>query len=212
MPEPQAPQAPQPPTPPPAPQMPAWTSNITSSAPTPGPAGFFYADVPNRIFAYIIDAIIIAIVNLVIIAIIGAVLGSAVNTNINSVNFGAVNYATVLVAGVIGIVVNAGYFIYTWTRMRGTVGMKALGMQVGTETDGATLTTNQAVTRWLLLGGVFSIAQLFNPLPLLGLLLALLALVWVIILLVTTAQSPTKQGLHDRYAHTMVVKAARQVA
>ena len=41
--------------------------------------------------------------------------------------------------------------------------------------------------------------------------LSLLGLVWLIALLVTTAQSPTKQGLHDRYARTMVVKAARSV-
>jgi len=35
--------------------------------------------------------------------------------------------------------------------------------------------------------------------------------VWVIALLVTTAQSPTKQGLHDKFAGTVVVKAARAV-
>ena len=33
----------------------------------------------------------------------------------------------------------------------------------------------------------------------------------MIALLVTTAQSPTKQGLHDRYAHTIMVKAARSI-
>ena len=31
-------------------------------------------------------------------------------------------------------------------------------------------------------------------------------------LLYTTAKSPTKQGLHDQYAHTMVVKATRRAA
>ena len=35
--------------------------------------------------------------------------------------------------------------------------------------------------------------------------------VWVIALLVTTAQSPTKQGLHDQFAGTIVVKAARSI-
>ena len=38
----------------------------------------------------------------------------------------------------------------------------------------------------------------------------LLSFIWFIALLVTTAQSPTKQGLHDRYAKTMVVKAVRR--
>ena len=38
-----------------------------------------------------------------------------------------------------------------------------------------------------------------------------IAIGWPIYLLMTTAQSPTKQGLHDIFAHTMVVKAARAV-
>jgi len=46
---------------------------------------------------------------------------------------------------------------------------------------------------------------------LIGLLLGLASFIWVIALLVTTAQSPTKQGLHDQFANTVVVKAARAV-
>jgi uncharacterized RDD family membrane protein YckC len=67
------------------------------------------------------------------------------------------------------------------------------------------------VKRWLALGAPFGIAQALNPLPGLGILIGLAAFVWFIALLVTTAQSPTKQGLHDRYAGTVVVKAARAV-
>lgn len=193
-------------------QVNQWMASATSTAPVAGPAGLYYADVPNRIFAYIIDAIIVGVINIVIVAIVGGAMGGIVNTNILSGSFGSVNYGALLVASVIGLVINAGYFVYTWTAMRGTVGMKLLGMQVGNETEGNTLTLNQAVTRWALLGGIFSLAQLLNPFPLLGLLLGLAALIWVIALLVTTAQSPTKQGLHDRYAHTMVVKAARSVS
>ena len=38
-----------------------------------------------------------------------------------------------------------------------------------------------------------------------------LAFGWFIFLLVTTAQSPTKQGWHDKFANTQVVKAAKTV-
>jgi uncharacterized RDD family membrane protein YckC len=58
---------------------------------------------------------------------------------------------------------------------------------------------------------VFTIAQAFNPLPLLGILIAIASLAWVIFLLYTTANSPTKQGWHDVFANTMVVKAAKSV-
>lgn len=194
--------------------MPAWTANITSQAPVAGPAGYFYADVPNRIIAYIIDAILIGIVNIIIVAVLVAIIGPTTVVTIGqnfSVN-ASVNFGPLLIITLIGLAVNAAYFIYTWVALRGTVGMKVLGMQVGHEGDGRTITYQQGIYRWLLLGAPFSLAQLLNPWPALGLLLGLAAFIWLIALLVTTAQSPTKQGLHDRYAHTMVVKAARSVA
>jgi uncharacterized RDD family membrane protein YckC len=199
--------------------MPAWTSNLTSTAPVSGPAGLFYADVPNRVIAYIIDAIIVGIVSFIVGAVLFAIVGAP--TTIRSVAdpnnpLGlrletSTNYVSTLIYAVVGIAISAGYFIYTWTAMRGTVGMKVLGMQVGNAADGATLTTDQAIRRWLALGGIFSLAQTLNPLPLLGILLGFAALAWVIFLIVTTAQSPTKQGWHDKFANTIVVKAARAV-
>jgi len=201
------------------PSMPAWTASLTSTAPTPGPAGLFYADVPNRIGALIIDYIILFVVGLIGSIILYSVLGNPTKVvtvqdpnSILGVRFDTeTNYLSSLVFAAFNIAVSAGYFIYTWTALRGTVGMKVLGMQVGNQTDGATITMDQAIRRWLALGGIFSLTQAFNPLPLLGLLVGLLSFIWVIVLLVTTAQSPTKQGYHDKFAGTMVVKAARSI-
>lgn len=211
--------APQPPAPPPAAapspmaqQMSALSANLMDRRPVAGPAGFYYADVPNRAIAYIIDAIIVGIVGIVISVIIYAIVGPATVLSISSSGIGSsVNIVPLLIVTLVGLAINAGYFIYTWVYMRGTIGMKALGMQIGNETDGATITMNQAITRWILLGAPFTLAQLLNPWPGLGLLISLAGFVWFIVLLVTTAQSPTKQGIHDRYAKTMVVKAARAV-
>ena len=207
--------------PPPAPASGPIVSWAAATAPTPIPGreGYFYADVPNRIIAYIIDAILVAIVLIVVTIILGSVIGPATSVSTvadpNSLLGVRIETHTNLVAtlinAVIGLAISGGYYIYTWTAMRGTLGMKALGMQVGDAASGATLTMEQAVRRWLALGGIFALAQILNPLPLLGLLLALASLVWVIALLVTTAQSPTKQGLHDQFANTVVVKAARAV-
>jgi uncharacterized RDD family membrane protein YckC len=214
--------APQPPPPAPAapPSMPAWTQQLTSTAPTPGPAGLFYADVPNRIIAYIIDAIIVGVVNLVISIVLFGVLGSPTKvvsvpdaTQFLGVRFETqTNFVSYVVFAIVGLAISAGYFIYMWTAMRGTLGMKMLGMQVGNQTDGATITMDQGIRRWLALGGIFALAQTLNGFPGLGILIALASLIWTIALLVTTAQSPTKQGLHDQFAGTMVVKAARSVA
>ena len=191
------------------PTMPSWANSMMDRTPVAGPAGYYYADIPNRFIAYIIDAIIVGIIGIIITAIIGGIFGGIVNTNVLSPNFGSVNYLALLVVAIIGIAVNAGYFIYTWVAMRGTVGLRLLGMQIGNETDGRTLTYNQAAIRWVALFGPFALAQFLSPWPTLGLLIELVAFIYLIVLLVTTAQSPTKQGLHDRYAHTMIVKAAR---
>jgi uncharacterized RDD family membrane protein YckC len=45
-----------------------------------------------------------------------------------------------------------------------------------------------------------------------GLVAGVIGLIWLLVLLYTTAQSPTKQGLHDRVARTVLVKAARRPA
>src|SRR3972149_2848512 len=82
---------------------------VPPAAAPPGSAAIVYADLPNRIIAFVIDIVVLAI--------------------------------------------SAGYFIYTWTSMRATFGMKALGMQIGNEGDGATLTMNQAARRWIAFGG-----------------------------------------------------------
>lgn len=184
------------PTPPPAPPSGGW------AAPPPpvqaGPAGFVYADVPNRAIAYIIDAIIVGVIGLVIFGILaGMGLGGAV-----------LGVGTIVIT-LVGLAISAAYFLYTWTAMRGTVGMKILGMQVGNANDGKTLTMEQGVRRWIALGAPFSIAQAFSPVGGLAALIGLVAFGWFIYLLWTTYSSPTKQGFHDKFANSMVVKAAR---
>lgn len=189
----------------PAPPPTGW------AAPPPpvqaGPTGFYYADVPNRAIAYIIDAIILTVVGLIVVIVLG-VIGLNIATFDLTTGY-TYNYLASLIVAVVSLAINAAYFIYTWTTMRGTLGMKALGMQVGNAGDGKTLTMDQAVRRWIALGAPISLASAFNPLPGIGILLFLAAVGWFIYLLWTTYSSPTKQGFHDTFANTMVVKAAR---
>ena len=187
-------------------------------APAPAPAaaagpggttGLVYADVPNRAIAYIIDSIILGVIFAVVFGILAGI-GLATSTIANGSS--SFNYFGGIIFALVGLAISAGYFIYTWTSMRATIGMRILGMQIGNAGDGKTLTTDQAVRRWLALGAPFSIVQAFNPFPLLGILIGLAAFVWFLYLLYTTYSSPTKQGFHDVFANTMVVKAVRTVA
>jgi len=83
-----------------------------------------YADLPNRVIAYIIDIIVLAIITIVvgiILAAIGlaATSGSGVGVSTNWV--GSIIFALVALA------INGAYFIYSWTNRRATLGMQALG-------------------------------------------------------------------------------------
>ena len=191
------------------------------SAPTPGgppaapaapaaPAtGLVYADVPNRIIAYILDAILVGLFTFVVGVILAGLGLTAVS--VNSDLSVSVNYVAAFVQGILGLLISAGYFIYTWTRMRATLGMRVLGMQIGNAGDGATMTTNQGIRRYVALSAPAIIAQVFNAIPLIGVVIGLAGLVWYIWLIYTMAQSPTKQGWHDTFANTQVVKSARSV-
>jgi uncharacterized RDD family membrane protein YckC len=201
-----------PPAGPPADASAGWTQPAAPApAPAPGTAGYVYADVPNRAIAYIIDAIILAIISVIVGIVLGAVGLNPVTIDFNNPGLVSYNPIAGLIQAVIFTLINGIYFVYTWTTMRASPGQRILSMQVGNAADGATLTTEQAIRRWVALGAPFGIAQALNPLPGLGIIIGLAALAWFIALLVTTAQSPTKQGLHDRYANTVVVKAARAV-
>jgi uncharacterized RDD family membrane protein YckC len=186
----------------------------TPSPSTPPPSapvssGLVYADVPNRVIAYIIDAIIIGLVTAIIAGILGG-MGLGVVT-VNPDLTVSVNYVAAIIQGIIGLLIGAGYFIYTWTSMRATVGMRVLGMQIGNAGDGRTMTMDQAIRRWLALSAPAILSQVFQPLPVIGFLIGLIGLGWYIYLIYTTAQSPTKQGWHDVFANTQVVKAAKSV-
>jgi uncharacterized RDD family membrane protein YckC len=207
----QPPQQPMAPMPPGRSQPPSWTASLTSTSPVAGPAGYVYGDIPNRSIAYIIDFILLLIIGVVVGAISIAILGDRLTTG--TLETTSASLASQLVYSIVWFGIIAAYFWLTWTRMRGTVGMKLLGMQIGHETDGRTIDDQAAFVRIAAMFGPGFVANVVSAFALgLGFLANLIAIVWFFALLYTTAKSPTKQGLHDQYAHTMVVKAARRAA
>lgn len=180
----------------------AWEQPKPASV--PGAAGYVYADVPNRFIALIIDAIVLFVI-LFAIGLVLAVAGLSAGFSAGE-RFDAV---ASLIYSVVGLAASAGYFIYSWTRMRTTIGMRMLGMQVGNAFDGKTLTTDQAVKRWIALWGPSTVSGALGTAPGIGPIVSLAVLVYLIYLLYSTAKSPTKQGFHDTYANTVVVKATR---
>jgi hypothetical protein len=85
------------------------------------------------------------------------------------------------------------------------LGQRLFRIQVGNAFDGRPLTLSQAVRRWL---GIGDWLNLLGVTVTVGLLSSGLLLIWTIVLLITTATSPTKQGLHDKFANSAVVRPA----
>lgn len=195
--------------PPPQPAV-NWAPTAPAQAQVPGSASLVYADVLTRFIALIIDGIILAIVSVVITGILYGIIGQPVNFNFatGAVSF---NFLPLIVGTIVGLAISAAYYVYTWTTMRASPGHKILGMQIGNFPDGRTLTQQQAIRRWAVLFAPFSVAQIFNVIPTLGMLVGLATIGYAIYLLYTTATSPTKRGFHDLFANTVVVKAARTV-
>ena len=168
--------------------------------PVPGHPQIVFADMPNRTIAYIVDILVV----LVVAVIIGIVVGLA------TLSGGTTNGGFGIFANLLASVAIAVYFIYSWTRRR-TIGMRMLGLQIGNSTDGATLTVEQSIRRWVALFGpsvVYEVVAAFGSASLTAV-VGLIAFVWTVYLFIDTARSPTKQGFHDRFAGSAVVKLTR---
>jgi uncharacterized RDD family membrane protein YckC len=161
-----------------------------------GAHGLVYGRTLDRVMAWWLDSIIVAVPALILAVLLGGGAASA------GLRLGGAS----LVASIIAVGIHLLYFVAFWTgSSRATPAMRLFKLQIGDAKTGAVLTVQQGMVRWLAIGGVFQVVEIIPALAVLG---AFLAFVWVLLLLATTATSPTKQGLHDRMADTALVQPA----
>jgi uncharacterized RDD family membrane protein YckC len=107
---------------------------------------------------------------------------------------------------IVSTLVGAAYFILSWSGgRRATLGQRVFKIQVGNAFDGRPLTSTQAFKRWIGLGSVLGLLAVIPSTSLYGV-ASLAELVGTVVLLISTSTSPTKQGLHDRFANSAVVR------
>jgi uncharacterized RDD family membrane protein YckC len=164
----------------------------------PGAAGLIYAGVVPRAIAWGVDVILIGFVSFVALAVLIALI-------VGTPDSSDAVLSTIVWIGI--AVAAAVYFIGFWTgRRRATLGMRLFRLQIGFVATGEPLTARQAALR---------VAALGIPLwPLVAIpavtVVSLFALfVWPILLLISTALSPRRRGLHDRAAWSAVVMPGR---
>jgi uncharacterized RDD family membrane protein YckC len=177
----------------------AWSP--PAAAPEVGAPGLTWADTPSRFVAYVIDLFLIGIMAGIVAALLGA--GQFVSTTGQAAGTQTSPYFYAINSAIGGV-----YFILSWSGgRRATLGQRLLSIQVGNAFDGQALTTTQAVKRWIGLGSFLGLLAIVPSAAVLGA-VNLLEFIWAIVLLITTATSPTKQGLHDRFANSAVVRPA----
>ncbi len=166
-----------------------------SGVPVDGRQDLVYGSLGARLLAWFIDNLLLGVLSMVLSIGLSAAMGLDTPADPRTVG---ILYWVVFVAA------SALYFVLAWTSgSRATVGMRALNLRVDRVGDGGPLAFGQAVVRWALLGYVLFVLVLV---PQLAEVASLLWLVWPFVLLVSTAVSPARRGIHDRVSGSTIVR------
>jgi hypothetical protein len=175
-----------------------------------GRAGDPLAGVARRFLAWIIDVGLVTLVIFVAVGALDAAFGPTVSFRPEAATLPdtvAVDKGMLAVTIVVATGLSAAYFVLPWALLGGSPAQLALRLRVRGEQDGGALPLGRALARWLLLFPPFAtVSALAAGVPLIGWLVWGSAVVWYVILLLTTARSETNQGLHDRLAGSVVRK------
>jgi hypothetical protein len=160
------------------------------------PAGLRVASFNRRVVAYVVD-------NVIALVLFG---GIAMALEGSSDPSGTPPERIAMIAGLIGGIVQAVYFVATWSIWRGSIGQKALGLQVGDESTGHRLSPADSLVRWALLQGPLALylAVPYMLRPAFG----ILTIGWAWLLSFSARRDPDRRGYHDRIAHSLVVERA----
>jgi uncharacterized RDD family membrane protein YckC len=170
----------------------AWTPPVQPVVASAA-EGLVIAGVFSRLVAYSVDIVFLQLLNLIGLGIIG------------SIGAGRDDTVTLIVAGLF-VAVDFLYFVGLWTSgWQATLGMRLLRLHIVDAATATTLSINDALLRWIALSGAVGILTIV---PGLGQYIALLGALWVLALLISTATNPLHQGLHDRWARSVVVQPA----
>lgn len=194
-----------------------WEVPAAPAAGAPAQAGYVIAGPGARIVAWLIDwtlaGIIPGAISLALVdwtgmfrAIFEAIERDPTGQTIDPNAFVVPMTLDVVLAQLIGIGILYLYFVGFWTsRWLATPGMIGLKMRIVDATTGGGISIVQATKRWIAFG---------FWLPLIGLVPALQSVAGliqfglIIFLFFTTVTNERRQGLHDRWANTLVIRSS----
>ena len=174
-----------------------------------GPGNTIIGDTASRAAGWIGDAIVIGIVNAAIFIAADRLLGWNLGGFGDAATAPMSRETAASIQLGIAVVVSSVYFLGLWTGGRFTLGMRLVNLRVARALDGNPVRLPAAVIRWSILElPAFIVTIVLRNVPLgwpLDIIVIFSGNIWLIVLLVSIARSPTRQGYHDRAAHTVVV-------
>ena len=169
----------------------------------PVPEAFETASTGRRIGAWLVDFVLLYVIVSVVAALFGGVHGV---TRSATMDYGStVSASTYTIEGAwFGSLLSAFSAVYTipmWKARGATIGQLMFGLRVFDAAGPVRLSWRQASIRWF---GLFGWAFIAIPAQTQDLLL-LTVIVWLVALVVSTVRNERGQGLHDRFARSLVV-------
>jgi uncharacterized RDD family membrane protein YckC len=160
----------------------------------------------RRFGALLLDLIGIGIVGAIVAAVLNVPGAATTTTTANGGTTSGMLTNSGWGAAII-ILLSAVYCIPCWTVWGATIGQRFLGLHVFGATGPKPLLVAGAAIRWFVL---FGVGSLIGALAVVNAdsagIVGFGQFVWAVVLAVTTYQSPTKQGWHDRLAGSYVVR------
>jgi uncharacterized RDD family membrane protein YckC len=200
--------------PPPAAPVVAWETPGPSAA-APGREGFVIGGMGARLVAYFLDSIIVAIVPTILTLFVtdyGSIFQQAIDASRNATP-GQINRTDIvltvtpelILVTLIGLAIQFIYFVGFWTSDgHATPGMRGLRMQVVDAATGGTLSLTAATKRFVALGYPLSLLIL---LPALQSIAGIAEFALSLFLFFTTITNDRRQGLHDKFANSLVIRS-----
>jgi len=178
-----------------------WQTQAPTASSRLLPPGLVFADTWSRVAALFLDGFVIAPITYVLLPLVGMDPNSfAIDRFPERSSFVLASAGTVVIYAI--------YFVWFWSGgRRATPGQRLFGIQVANAFDGVPLTFGQAFGRWTAFGywvGVVAVLPFLSV----AIVLVIGGSLWSLTLLVSTIISSTKQGLHDRFAASAVVRPA----
>ena len=184
-----------------------WVMPDSLASVSVGIDGYGVAGIGARLVAYWLDRLIISVLPLILLA--TTTDWAAVFRWARTLDGTIPAVLPVMLSLVIVAIVWTGlsylYFVGFWTGPgQATPGMRILGMRVMDAAGGTTMSLRAATRRWIGLGYPLAELSFIGPLQVAA---SLASGLWPFVLLLTALASPRRQGLHDRWAGSQVIRS-----